>query len=129
MIPHPGRRLRVENAEMEAKEGMRSVGEPHLFLTAKIVTDGTFSRHEGFDLAVLDKGSSPLSALPTFHVRKQTTYSAFKSTVAQHFGYPESQVRLWMMVGRQNKTVRPDTYIPEDDPSLSKLCGSHLDKF
>ena len=113
---------------MGAKGRKGGVGEPHLFLAAKIVTDEIFFRHEGFDLAAFDKRSSPLSPLPTFHVPKKMTYSAFKSTVAQHFSYPKSQIRLWVLVTRQNETVRPDTHITEDDPSLSTLCRFHPDE-
>ena len=101
--------------------------EEDLFLTVKIVTDGTFSRHEGFDLAVFDEKKSPLSDLPTFRVLKQETYSVFKSRVTQHFGYPKSRIRLWVLANRQNKTVRPDTPVPENEPSLSMHCGFQVD--
>ena len=110
---------------MEAKEVEEK--ELHLFLTAKIVTDETFSRHEGFDLAIFDKRISPQSDLPTFRLLKQTTYSAFKSRVAQRFGYPESRIRLWVLANRQNKTVRPDSRIPENEPSSSALCRFYAD--
>ena len=112
---------------MEAKKKERE--DEHLFLTAKVITDETFSRHEGFDLAVFDERNWPLSDLPTFRVLKQTEYSVFKSTVAKHFSYPESRIRLWVLVNRYNKTVRPDTYIPENKPSLSTLFGFHADHF
>ncbi|KAF9792792.1 cysteine proteinase [Thelephora terrestris] len=115
--PHLKRRLDEERVQMEAKKKERE--EQHLFLTAKVITDETFSRHEGFDLAVFDERNWPLSDLPTFRVLKQETYSVFKSRVAQHFGYPESQIRLWVLVNRQNKTVRPDAHIPENEPSLT----------
>ena len=110
---------------MEAKKKERE--EQHLFLTAKVITDETFSRHEGFDLAVFDERNWPLSELPTFRVLKQETYSVFKSRVAQHFGFPEGQIRLWVLVNRQNKTVRPDTYIPENEPSLSTSPALHTE--
>ncbi|KAF9649119.1 hypothetical protein BDM02DRAFT_3186537 [Thelephora ganbajun] len=71
---------------------------PHLgLLTIKVVTDETFSLHQGFDLA--------------------ETYSVFKSRVAQQFGYPKSQIRLWVLVNRTNITVRPYMHIPENEPS------------
>ena len=72
-----------------------------MFLTVRVVTDETFSRHEGFDLAIPDERNSPLSELPTFRVLKQETYDVFKPRVAQHFSYPESQIRLWVLVIRQ----------------------------
>jgi ubiquitin carboxyl-terminal hydrolase 7 len=119
--------LDEERVQMEAKKKERE--EQHLFLTAKVITDDTFARHEGFDLAVFDERNWPLSDLPTFRVLKQETYSVFKSRVAQHFGYPETQIRLWVLVNRQNKTVRPDAHIPENEPSLSVLCELYVDHF
>ncbi|KAF9649122.1 cysteine proteinase [Thelephora ganbajun] len=114
--PHLGRRLSEERIQkIEARKRERE-GQ---YLTAKVITDETFSLHQGFDLAVLDERNGPLSDLPTFRVLKKETYTVFKSRVGQHFGYPESQIRLWMLVHRQNRAVRPDTSIPENDPSLT----------
>ena len=104
---------------MEARKKERE--EQHLFLTIKVITDETFALHEGFDLASFGEGNSPVSDLPAFRVLKQETYSVFKSRVAQCFGYPKNQIRLWVVCRRQNKTVRPDMYIPENEPSLSML--------
>ncbi|KAJ6502615.1 hypothetical protein C8R45DRAFT_977205 [Mycena sanguinolenta] len=114
---HLKRRLDEERLQLEAKKRERE--EQHLFLTAKVITDESFARHEGFDLATFDEKNWPPSDLPSFRVLKQETYSTFKSRVAQHFNYPESQVRLWVLVNRQNKTVRPDTPIPENEPTLT----------
>ena len=101
---------------MEARKKERE--EQHLFLTIKVITDETFALHEGFDLASFGEGNSPVSDLPTSRVLKQETYSAFKSRVAQRFHLPENIIRLWVLVQRQNKTVRPDKPVPEDEPSL-----------
>ena len=131
------RRLDEERLQFEAKRRERE--EQHLFLTAKVkhalsspeacyifciqvITDETFSHHEGFDLASFDEKNWPPSELSTFRVLKTETYNVFKARVAQHFNYPENQIRLWVLVNRQNKTVRPDTHIPENEPTLSVLC-------
>jgi ubiquitin carboxyl-terminal hydrolase 7 len=92
----------------------------------QVITDETFSHHEGFDLASFDEKNWPPSELPTFRVLKTETYSVFKARVAQHFNSPETQIRLWVLVNRQNKTVRPDTHIPENEPNLSVLCHAHV---
>ena len=89
-------------------------------LLVQIITDETFQQHQGFDLATFDEKNWPASDLPSFRILKQETYHTFKSRVAQHFGYQESQFRLWVLVNRQNKTVRPDTPIPENEQSLSE---------
>jgi hypothetical protein len=56
--------------------------------------------------------------LASFRVLKTDTYATFKSIVAQALHYPESHIRLWVLVNRQNKTIRPDTHIPEDEATL-----------
>ncbi|KAL1944539.1 hypothetical protein VTO73DRAFT_2969 [Trametes versicolor] len=114
---HLKRRLEEERLQMEAKKRERE--EQHLYLTAKVITDQTFSEHEGFDLATFDERNWPATDLPSFRVLKNEPYSTFKARVAQHFNYPESQIRLWVLVNRQNKTVRPDTHIPENEPQLT----------
>jgi len=88
----------------------------------QVITDETFSHHEGFDLASFDKKKWPLSELPTFRVPKTETYNAFKARIAQHFNYPDNQIRLWVLVDRRNETVRPIAHIPEHDPTLSASC-------
>ena len=116
------RRLDEERLQMEAKKRERE--EQHLYLTAKVITDQTFSEHEGFDLATFDERNWPATDLPTFRVLKNESYSTFKTRVAQHFNYPDNQVRLWVLVNRQNKTVRPDTHIPGNEPQLSMFTST-----
>ncbi|KAG9126664.1 hypothetical protein FRC07_002537 [Ceratobasidium sp. 392] len=84
------------------------------------VTDHkTFANHQGFDLATFDDKNTPISQdLPSFRVLKTDTYATFKSIVAEQLHYPESHIRLWVLVNRQNKTIRPDTHIPEDEATL-----------
>ncbi|KAF8343945.1 cysteine proteinase [Cantharellus anzutake] len=115
--PHLKQRLDEERAAQEAKKRERD--EQHLFLTAKVITDETFRRHQGFDLASFDDRVWPPSELPTFRVLKTESYLQFKSRVAEHFHFQESQIRLWVLVNRQNKTVRPDTPIPENEHGLN----------
>ena len=104
--------------QIEAKKRERE--EQHLYLTAKVITDDTFAKHEGFDLATFDDKNWTPSDLPTFRVLKQETYATFKERVAKHFGYPVDRIRLWVLVNRQNKTVRPDAIIPDNEPAWSK---------
>ncbi|KAF9047647.1 cysteine proteinase [Panaeolus papilionaceus] len=114
---HLKTRLDEERRMLEAKK--REHEEQHLFLTAKVITDKTFAQHGGFDLASFDEKSWPPSDLPSFRVLKQETYSTFKSRVAHYFNLPKNKIRLWVLVNRQNRTVRPDTHIPENEPTLT----------
>ena len=102
---------------MEAKKRERE--EQHLYLTAKIITDTTFSDHGGFDLATFDESNRPATDLPGFRVLKNEPYSTFKSRVATHISTSRRTRSGYVLVNRQNKTVRPDTHIPENEPQLS----------
>ena len=84
-----------------------------------MITDESFAGHEGFDLATFDDKNWPPSDLHTFRVLKTEAYATFKARVAKFFGYADNQVRLWVLVNRQNKTVRPDTHIPENEQNLT----------
>jgi len=114
---HLKQRLEEERMQVEARKRERE--EQHLYLTAKVITDDSFAKHQGFDLATFDDKNWPPTELPTFRVLKQEPYLTFKARVAQHLRLAESKIRLWVLVNRQNKTVRPDTSIPENEPALT----------
>jgi len=90
-----------------------------LYLSTKIVTNESFSIHQGFGLVALDENKRPSLEIPTFRVLKRELYLNFKARVARHFEVAESRVRLWVFVKRLNNTIRPNTAIPEDDPDLT----------
>ncbi|RXK41314.1 ubiquitin carboxyl-terminal hydrolase 7 [Tremella mesenterica] len=113
--PHLKARLDAEREQLEAKR--REKDEQHLYLTAKVITDEIFSRHQGFDLASFDDKNLPATELPTFRVLKNETYSVFKQRIATYFKINERDFRLWVLVNRQNKTIRPDVPINESEGS------------
>ena len=88
-----------------------------------MIENDNFCKHEGFDLASL---RSP--DLATFRVPKTDLYSTLKSQIARHFKVGEDQFRLWVLVKRQNKTIRTDVPISDDKSllgaSLFHLCNS-----
>ena len=118
-------RLEDERQIQEAKKRERE--EQHLYLTAKVISDGSFTEHQGFDLATFEDKNWPASDLATFRVLKAEPYLTFKGRVAAHFQVPEQHIRLWVLVNRQNKTVRPDTHIPENQNELSVSVFLHAD--
>lgn len=111
--PHLKARLDKEREEREAAR--REKDEQHLYLTAKIITDETFAKHQGFDMASFDEKNIPPSELPSFRVLKSEPFSRFKQRVSEHFGYPLNNFRLWVLVNRQNKTIRPDVFVQDSE--------------
>jgi ubiquitin carboxyl-terminal hydrolase 7 len=114
---HLRERLEEERLALEARKRERE--EQHLYLTTKIITEETFKTHQGFDLATFEERNLPASELPSFRVLKNEPYITFKQRLAQEYSLPDNSFRLWVLVNRQNKTVRPDTVVPENDPSLT----------
>ena len=92
-----------------------------------MITDDIFSRHQGFDLASFDDKNLPATELPTFRVLKTEPFSTFKQRIAQWFKITEKDFRLWVLVNRQNKTIRPDVPIHDSDASQSEHSTAFRD--
>ncbi|OZJ04728.1 hypothetical protein BZG36_01825 [Bifiguratus adelaidae] len=104
---HLKRRLDEEKSLQEQRRKQQK--EMHLFMNVKIITDDTFRAHRGFDLfSNEEKPSGTPSDGSIFRVKRQDTYRSFLDSVYQQFNIPPEQMRMWVMVNRQNKTIRPD---------------------
>ncbi|KAG2019672.1 ubiquitin carboxyl-terminal hydrolase 5 [Coprinopsis cinerea AmutBmut pab1-1] len=81
------------------------------FMTVKLVTEQSFTFHQGFDLAQFDgpkdeESRSP-SAPTSFRILKTETLETFKSRVSDHFDeLPEDSFMFWSVILRQNQTIR-----------------------
>ncbi|CAG8484431.1 10701_t:CDS:10 [Gigaspora margarita] len=114
---HLQKRLDEEKALYEQKK--KEVEECHLYLSIKIVTPAIFECYQGFDLVNFDNQLYPLSNVPLFKILKTETYEIFKTMVAHKFEIPVEQIRFWIFVNRQNKTIRPDDPITDDYLSMT----------
>lgn len=61
----------------------------------------------------------PATHLPTYRIPKAQPYLEFRAQIAQAHKLDPTSIRLWVLVNRQNKTVRPDTPINDQDPTLT----------
>lgn len=98
---HVSKRIEAELAEEARRKKERE--EAHLYLHIKTITPEDFMAHDGFDMADLQSQS-----LDNQKLLKNMTYGQFKEEVAKKHNVHPSQIRHWVMVYRQNKTVRPD---------------------
>ena len=92
-----------------------------------MVTEDNFKAHQGFDLTDWDPDDET-DATPKVHrVLRTSTVADFAKTLAESQRLPPEQVRLWIMVNRQNKTIRPDQPLPDPemtiDEAYSKFGG------
>src|SRR6202011_579107 len=94
----------------------REKEEMHLFITVKIIDIASFQFHDGVDLCSFE--GTPDKQVPEmvffYRVRRDLTWLGFYQHIAEANGLPRDHIRLWHLVNRQNKTVRPDVPIPAD---------------
>jgi ubiquitin carboxyl-terminal hydrolase 7 len=103
--------------DKEALERKRKEREElHLYLSIKVISDMDMKMHSGFDLFDFDH----MPCL-SFKVKKDNTFADVKKLISQETGLQESQFRLWSMIMRQNKTLRPDQPIPDSFDTTCKI--------
>ena len=120
---HLSRRLNEERAEKERirKEQL----EAHLYLTVDVIDDESFRAYEGFDLTSWDLDPSVLSNPRRHRVLKSSTVDDFLKSLAKERDASPEQFRFWVMVNRQNKTVRPDQPITEGSLTMEAAFSKH----
>ncbi|KID87115.1 Peptidase C19, ubiquitin carboxyl-terminal hydrolase 2 [Metarhizium guizhouense ARSEF 977] len=117
---HLQQRFEEENALKEARR--REQREAHLYMMAKVITDDTFRHYGATDLCTFDSNQEPDEASPrSYRVRRAMTMEEFTNQVADDLGQDPRKVRLWLMVNRQNKTIRPDQPIMDLRPTVEEI--------
>lgn len=109
--PHIEKKVAEEQAELARRKKERE--EAHLYLNLGLITERTFRQHHGFDLTNYDLDINDPAAPQIHRILRKTKIGDFAATVAKQLGVDDDQVRFWVMVGRQNKTNRPDQPIKE----------------
>ncbi|RDA85100.1 hypothetical protein CP532_3121 [Ophiocordyceps camponoti-leonardi (nom. inval.)] len=117
---HLRQRFEEENALREARR--REQREAHLYMVAKVITDDTFLEYGGTDLCSFDANPEVDAAAPrSYRIRRTMTMEEFVQQVATDMGKDARKVRLWLMVNRQNKTIRPDQPIMDLRPTVEDV--------
>ncbi|KAK9471279.1 uncharacterized protein V1510DRAFT_420556 [Dipodascopsis tothii] len=117
---HLSQRLEREHKEEEARRRERE--EQHLYLQVKLINQHQFENYQGFDLAPWTDDAHVLEDYPvesrplSFRVLKTSTLADLRQQVSKELDIANpASIRFWIMVGRQNKTIRPDIPIEEND--------------
>lgn len=117
------KQLNEERAALEKKRKDRE--EQHLYLPISIVTEDAFKAFQGFDLTNWESDPNAPSTPQTYRVLRASTVGDFTKTVAEALRLPVEQIRLWVMVNRQNKTIRPDQPLSDLDMTISQAYSTH----
>ncbi|KOS19761.1 Ubiquitin carboxyl-terminal hydrolase 21 [Escovopsis weberi] len=116
---HLQKRFEEETALREARR--REQKEAHLFMTVKVITSETFKHYGGTDLCAFDANSDVDPSAPkVYRVRRAMVLSEFVAQIASDMDQDPRRIRLWLMVNRQNKTIRPDQPITDLRPTVEE---------
>lgn len=114
-----GQRFEEEVALKEARR--REQKEAHLYMMARVITDQTFRSYGGTDLCVFDANPELDPAAPRqYRLRRSMTMEEFTKQVAADIGQDPRRLRFWLLVNRQNKTIRPDQPIMDLRPTVEE---------
>lgn len=113
--------MRLEEERLIREQKKKEKDEQHLYMSPKIISNEHFKEHQGFDLISWDPKEIVNSTMPpkSYRILKSTSVKDFVKIVAEDLQEPPEKVRLWVMVNRQNKTVRPDN--PLTNLEMSKF--------
>ncbi|KAL3706299.1 ubiquitin-specific protease ubp15 [Talaromyces marneffei ATCC 18224] len=115
---HIETRLVEERAELARRRKERE--EAHLYMNVGVLDDTTFQAHHGFDLTSSDLPSGDAALPKSYRILRTKKVSEFAQELAEEKGLNPKQVRLWVMVNRQNKTIRPDQVIQNTDMTMEE---------
>lgn len=126
---HIQSRFEDEALARDAKRKERE--EQHLYIGMKVITNYTFQQHTGFDLTNFDAlPDSDPSAPRIYRILRTATVAEAIVTIAEDMSQDPKRVRLWLMVNRQNKTIRPDQPISDTHLTVEETytrISSHRD--
>lgn len=121
--PHLAKQLNEEREAAELRRKERE--EQHLYLSIGVITEDNFKAHQGFDLTDWDPDEARDSTPKIHRVLRTSTLAEFAKTLAESQQLPPEQVRLWVMVNRQNKTIRPDQPLPEPEMTIDEAYSKY----
>lgn len=110
-------KIQEERAALEARKRERE--ELQTMFSIKVVTDDIVSKHEGYDLVDFNERNPDVPRIHQFKLLKTDTVGKLVQFLSEHYKINPSHFRLWMFAFRENSTIRPDIFIPEDDYNLT----------
>ncbi|KAL4939277.1 hypothetical protein BDV06DRAFT_199293 [Aspergillus oleicola] len=120
---HIEKRLVEERQELARRRKERE--EAHLYLNVGVLSEETFRSHNGFDLTSFEPPAEEAALPKQYRILKTTKVSEFAEKVAEEKGVNPLQIRFWVMVNRQNKTMRPDQIIKDPEMTVEEAYSRY----
>ncbi|CAI4211319.1 unnamed protein product [Parascedosporium putredinis] len=96
--------------------------EKHLYIDVQAVTPKTFREYGSTDIAQFDADPRTDESAPRLHrVKLAVKMDELIVQLAEDVNESPKKLRLWVMVNRQNKTVRPDAPVLDLDQTVEEL--------
>nr|POE65665.1 ubiquitin carboxyl-terminal hydrolase 21 [Quercus suber] len=119
--------IRLTEERIALEKRRKEKEEAHLYMGVQVASEANFTAYHGGDLipwGASDPDAEP--AAPTvYRLLKSMTVSNFTSYMSKELGVEADLLRPWVMVNRQNGTVRPDQTLEFADMTLQEAA----DKF
>lgn len=113
---------RLETEELEREKLYRERQEAHLFMNVKVVNIETFRQYGATDLADFSPEAKTAEGAPwNYRVKRTMQLREFLELVGKDMKEDPKRLRVWIMVNRQNKTVRPDIPMTNLEASMEAL--------
>jgi ubiquitin carboxyl-terminal hydrolase 7 len=106
---------RIEDEVRIREQRRKEKEEQHLYMKTLIASDDTFKANTGFDFVNFEEKDAIENRLIVTRVRKDQLFGDFRQELAENIGLSSTDFRLWLMVNRQNRTVRIDMPIPDEE--------------
>lgn len=117
-------KLAEERAALEKRRKERE--EAHLYMNVQVASETSFKDYQGTDLIPWNTDDELDSAAPTVHrLLKSMTVSDFTEYIARELEADRELIRPWIMVNRQNGTVRPDQALTWPDMTLQEAADKY----
>ncbi|KAK9465799.1 hypothetical protein V1512DRAFT_265394 [Lipomyces arxii] len=129
---HLPERLEREAAEEEARRKERE--EQHLYMYVKIMSNRQYTNYHGLDLGPFaeeqHEETLPEARPIVLKVLKTSTVKDLRDRVAKELEIDDpTTLRFWIMVTRENKTLRPEIPLLDTVPrSLEEIKDRHAGK-
>ncbi|KAK5166488.1 ubiquitin-specific protease ubp15 [Saxophila tyrrhenica] len=121
---HLPTKLAEERAALERRKKERE--EAHLYMNVQVALESNFKDFHGTDLIPwnTDDGDDP-AAPKVYRLLKSMTVSDFTDFIARDQELDKELIRPWIMVNRQNGTVRPDQALTWQDMTLQEAADKY----
>lgn len=94
-------------------------------MTVTVAINENFCAYQGADLVWWDGPLDDPAVPRTYRLRKSTTIAALCEEVAANMKFDVGLLRPWVMVNRQNKTIRPDQPITSPTMTIEEAWAKY----